>query len=136
MSNPFARTTMAEVQAHNARVAGQKHPPARLGEGVEREADLHDQIEKECRHRGWPFVHSRMDRRTTVAVGVVDFVIAADNGRTFWIEAKGAKTKVTREQAATIHWLQNLGHTAAVVRSLAEFLAAIAPNTKISDERL
>lgn len=118
--------THAEYLAHEARIRNFAMAKLQPSEGVEREADLHDQIEKECRHRGWPFVHSRMDRRTTTAVGTVDFVIAADGGRTFWIEAKGAKTKVTREQAATIHWLATLGHTAAVVRSLDEFLKVIS----------
>lgn len=132
------RMSLAEYLAHEARL---KPKSPTTSEGVEREADLHDQIEKECRRRGWPFVHSRMDRRTTTAVGTVDFVIAAGNGRTLWIEAKGAKTKVTREQAATIHWLNTLGHAAAIVHSLDEFhefLKLIAvfelpPNTDLID---
>lgn len=107
--------------AHNARVAGvpATAPPSRE---AQREAKLHEEIAAECRRRGWYCVHSRIDRPTTTALGVPDFICAADGGRTFWIEAKGAKTKVTLEQAGTLQWLRSLGHVAAVVRSLEEFL--------------
>lgn len=120
------RLTLAEYLSHEARLKAPKTTPT--GEGVEREADLHEQITRECRHRGWVIVHSRMDRRTTTAVGVTDFVIAADGGRTFWIEAKTRTGKLTREQQATIHWLQSLGHAASVVRSLEDFLNVTAMN--------
>lgn len=119
------RMTWAEVVAFESRRAAKRGLMRESGEGVEREADLHEQITRECRHRGWVIVHSRMDRRTTTAVGVTDFVIAADGGRTFWIEAKTRTGKLTREQQATIHWLQSLGHAASVVRSLEEFLNAV-----------
>lgn len=90
-------------------------------DAARREVDLHDQILDVCRRRGWYVVHSRMDMRTTTAVGVPDFVIAGHDGRTWWIEAKAAKGKLTPEQQAAQLWLRTLGHTYDVVRSIAEF---------------
>lgn len=116
------RMTWAEFLAYNAK-SGAAPMPA--GEGVEKEADLHDQIIAYCKMKRWVYSHSRMDKATTTALGIPDFIIAADNGRTFWIEAKGAKTKVTREQEGMIHWLQSLGHKAAICRNFEEFLKAI-----------
>lgn len=120
----FKNWTEAEIYAHNAKVAGEKAQP--VGEGCDDESKLHEQIAAECRQRGWWFSRSRMDRATTTCLGNPDFLIFADGGRTFAIECKTAKGKVTREQAGTLHWLTNLGHKAAVVRSLNEFLLVIA----------
>lgn len=125
------RMTLAAVLAHEARLNPRHDAPG--GEGCSDEAKLHDAIIEVCKARGFYYVHSRMDRATTTALGVVDFVIAADNGKTYWIEAKARKKKPTREQAGTLLWLNNLGHKTAVVRNLDEFLKAIEPNTKVCD---
>lgn len=117
--------TTTEYLALQARLNPRLDTPA--GEGCANEAKLHEQIIAECRHRGFVIVHSRMDRRATVAVGTTDFVIAADGGRTFWIECKTATGKLTREQEGTLHWLRNLGHIAEVVRSLDGFMKLIEP---------
>ncbi len=118
--------SLADVLAHQARIAKNRGtldaPPS---EGVTDESDLHDRIIAECRRRGYVIVHSRMDRRTTTAVGTTDFVIAADRGRTLWLECKTVKGKLTREQEATIHWLKGLGHVAEVIRSFEAFRAIV-----------
>lgn len=122
--------TMADFIAWQARRAPKAAP---TGEGVEREADLHDQIERELKRRSWYYVHSRMDRATTQRKGVVDFIIAVPGKldvapRTLWLEAKGKRTKITPEQIGALAWLDRDGHETAIVRSLPEFLAVIAPN--------
>jgi hypothetical protein len=99
-----------------------------VGEGCDNESKLHEQIINECNRRGWYFVHSRMDMPTTNARGTPDFVIAADDGKVFWIEAKGAKTKVTPHQQGMLHWLERLKHRAVIVRSLEEFLKVVNGN--------
>lgn len=105
--------------------AGQ--PAGRSAAAVARESDLHDAILAYCRSRGWPVVHSRMDVPQTAGVGTPDFVVALPGGRTVWVEAKAAGGKLRPEQAAWLAALQAKGHTAAVVRSLPDFLDAIAP---------
>jgi len=79
------------------------------------EAELHDQVEAYCRLRGWYFIHSRMDQRTTVAVGCPDFAIFTDYGRTLFLELKRPGGKATPKQLATIAHLRKLGHMAAIV---------------------
>lgn len=133
---PFPRS-MAEVEAHNARVAagrrralgpGGAQGPTTLEEQVPagQEGELHEKILAECNRRGWYVVHSRMDQATTQSKGVLDFIIAADRGRVLWVEAKTKKSKPTTEQAGTLFWLARLGHRCTVVRSMAEFLDFIA----------
>jgi hypothetical protein len=118
----FSQWTQAEVEQHNARVQpANRIPPSAPDPSPE--SKLHEQIIAFCKQRGWYYVHSRMDKPTTTQKGVVDFVIAIPGAQTLWVEAKGAKTKITREQAGTLHWLGTLGHRTAVVRSLAEFMA-------------
>jgi hypothetical protein len=94
-------------------------------EAVEDESPLHANIIDHCKNKGWRFIHSRMDRRSTVGNGVCDFIIAADTGRVFWIECKSKSGKLTMEQTVFIAWLSKLGHTVSVVTSMAEFKEAI-----------
>jgi len=94
--------------------------PKMSADPVEKESDLHDDIIGLCRARGWYYVHSRMDRATTQAKGVSDFVIALDGGVTVWIEAKAKRGKVTTEQLATIAHLKKLGHAAGIAYNMAD----------------
>lgn len=93
------------------------------GEGVER--DLHDEIIALCRSRGWYYIHSRMDRASTVAVGAPDFVIALPGGRTVWLECKRKGSKPTPAQNAAISHLKHLDHTCLVVFSIEEAKAVL-----------
>ena len=97
--------------------SGQSVSPA-----VRRERGLHDEIIFECNRRGWLTIHSRMDLPSTVQVGCPDFLILADGGRTFLVEAKSRDGKLRPEQAAWLAWAHKLGHRAAVVRSIGEFI--------------
>lgn len=47
-------------------------------EPCEDESKLHRQIIDECNRRGWLFIRSRMDRKTTTDKGVPDFIVLAD----------------------------------------------------------
>ena len=92
-----------------------------------REGDLHEKIEAECRRRGWCYVHSRMDRRTTTACGVPDFVVYGDGGRMWTFEAKSRSGKLSTEQRGFMAMAERLGHRIHVVRSLREFLEIVRP---------
>ena len=88
---------------------------------VTRERGLHDEIQLECNRRGWLTIHSRMNLPSTVQVGCPDFVILADGGRVFLVEAKSRDGKLRPEQRAWLAMAARLGHKAAVVRSIEEF---------------
>ncbi len=95
------------------------HPTADLGP----EADLQEQIEAECRRRQWPFVRTRMDKATTFTMaGVPDFVIAADEGRTLWVECKSATGKQTPAQKGFEILLNLRKHEYHLINSFAAFL--------------
>src|SRR6267154_4163837 len=107
-------------------------PPSEPHKG--RESELHDQIEAELKRRRWYYVHSRTDKRTTQGLGVPDFIIAAPDrlifrgggsdtqlARTYWIEVKRKRGKLSQEQAVTKHVLTALGHRHHVVYSFKEF---------------
>ncbi len=128
--------TMAEVEAHNARVAAGKKSPgavalntqtANAAPGVERERDLHDRIEADLKSRRWYYVHSRTDKKTTQAKGVPDFIIAAPGvpAKTLWIEIKKKGGKLSPEQNITRHILCALNHYYFTVYSWDDFLTAI-----------
>jgi hypothetical protein len=96
------------------------------------EEDIHDDIERLCRSRGWLYVHSRMDKRTTVHVGTPDFIIALPGGRTLWIECKRKDGKLTEKQHGTLRWLRKLGQEAHVATDVEQVkhLAETGPGTK------
>lgn len=118
------KMTLSQVLAHEARLGIKKTQAMVHSDGSE--AALHDQIATEIKRRGWYYVRSRMDRRTTTQRGVPDFIIAADEGRVFWIEAKTPKGKLRPEQIGAIKWLEICGHKAHVVRSIEDFLKVIS----------
>ncbi len=99
------------------------------------EWQLHDQIDAECRRRGWFAVHSRMDRPTTTSCGVPDYVVFADGGRVFVIEVKTKSGKLSTAQLGVFAHLEKLGHKPVVVRSLEEFLQVIDPQNKSEPKR-
>jgi len=115
--------TQAQVAAYEAR-RGAKASHGQSGQAIPdgKEASLHGAILDECTRRGWIALHGSMAHRAHRTIGEPDFIILADQGRTFAIEAKTRTTKPTTQQAALIAWARKLGHTAAVVRSVVEFL--------------
>jgi hypothetical protein len=119
MSNPFKNWTAADVAAFNAKVAQCPEVPV---PGCDDESQLHNQILLECRRRGWIALHGSMAHRARRTPGEWDFVILADGGRTFYIEAKTRTGKQSTDQLALHHWARKLGHSPYVVRSFDEFL--------------
>ena len=90
-----------------------------------KESELHKLIEAELKKRRWYYVHSRMDKASTQQAGVPDFVIAASDGITIWIEAKKKGNKLSKEQTITRHCLLALGHHYATVYCFADYEAAL-----------
>lgn len=108
------------------------NPPARQavsGTGVEREADLHEDIFAECRRRGWIPLHGAMSERTHRTTGESDFVILADNGGLFLVECKTRTGKLSTAQQALKAHAEKLGHVVHVVRSMDEFLNVVRKET-------
>lgn len=112
---------------------GSFSPPSAVRKGIvsskpkhaqacENEAKLHEEILTYCRSKGWPVVHCRIDKPSTAAIGTPDFVIATDEGKTIWVEAKTAKGKLSLDQNAWLAALRKLGHHAGVVRHIQEFV--------------
>ncbi len=103
-----------------------KHPitPTMEARGgtVDREGDLHSEIEEYCKDHRWLPVRSSMHRPTTCNVGCTDFIIATDTGRTLWVEVKKRDTKLTTKQRDFIHWLELNQQEVCVVRSIEQFV--------------
>src|SRR6185369_6092636 len=124
--NPFAGMTMADVEAHNARVSGVV--PGRLEspqDAVDREDKLHQEIIAYCGKKWprWKFRHARMDRKTTEEIGTEDFTIFADRNRTFHFECKAKGKKRSIEQLGWAMQMRYLGHEVHCVESMSQFLA-------------
>jgi len=114
----------ADYYAMQVRLRAKDRAPVD-GEAVSREQRLHEQIITECRARRWLVIHSRMDRPTTQGLGVPDFVILADKGRLFLVEAKARQGKMSIAQLAFEIQCEGLGHKVHLVRSLANFIDAV-----------
>lgn len=122
------RISTAEFIQIQARMNASKRTKldlAPLGEPVKKESELHDEIIQYCKSRGWFNVHSRMDRASTQAKGIPDFLIAMPHGVTWWIECKSKGGKPTKEQQDVHAFLHHLGHRYALVYSFQEFLTAV-----------
>lgn len=115
------RMTQAFVNDYYAR-QGRQHESQG---GVDKESGIHAQILDECKRRGWIAFHGSMARKTFRTPGEPDFILFADRGRVFAIEAKTARGKLSPEQLAIKAWSEKLGHTVHVVRSFAEFLEIV-----------
>lgn len=123
----MSNITLAQFLEMEARVAGNIAPVKAvmgLPDAVEQESDLHAEIAAELVRRRWFFVRSRMDKKTTCQKGVPDFICAAPDGRTYWIECKRKNAKLSKDQNITRHVLLALGHKHATVYSFEEFVEA------------
>jgi len=95
---------------------------------VERERDLHGQIIEWCDKQWprWKYIHSRMDKSSTISVGAQDFTIFTPNGQTVCIECKRKGEKMNASQLAWELEMNRLGHEVYVVRSMDDFMACLA----------
>ena len=124
MSNDFSSSWYMRHLAKEAS-KGRHAQPAGTSDGCSIEADLHQQIKDHCKSKGWKAHYCRMDKPTTCGVGDPDFIIAADKGRTFYIEAKTKTGKLTEAQMAAAAWLRKLGHEYHIVRSYQQFVSVV-----------
>ena len=88
------------------------------------ESKLHERIMEYCDHQWpkWKYIHARMDRKSTVAVGSQDFTIFLPGGRTLCIECKAQGRKRSPAQLAWALEMERLGHTVHLVESEDGFL--------------
>lgn len=88
---------------------------------------LHSAIIRHCRAQWppWKYIHSRTDQRSTVDLGVADFVILLPGGRTVYIECKTKTGKLSEDQMGWALQAKMLGHIVHVVRSMPEFLEIV-----------
>ena len=130
MSNPFANWSQKQVDEFNSRTKLKLSPDATKPAGVERECDLHGDIEDACRKRGWIFFTGSMAHKAMRTLGEPDYTIMADRGRVFFIEAKSRIGKLSREQQGLAMMAERLGHKIHVVRNITEFHGITAQETK------
>lgn len=118
--------TQAQVDAHQ-----RKHgfignwPEAVPSDAYESESALHRDVLAYCRQQGWIVFHGSMAHRTARTVGEMDATICASNGRVFFVEMKARAGKLSTEQLGVKLWMERLGHTVHVVRSLEQFLEIV-----------
>lgn len=115
------RFTKEQYEAYLMRTAKQQNAEL-CGRFVSAESVLHDQIIDECKRRGWVAFHGSMAHKTFRTPGEPDFVILAERGRTFMVECKKAKAKLSPDQLAIHHWANKLGHHIHTIRSFQEFI--------------
>lgn len=111
-----------EMQRRLAGNAVRQSEPCAATEPCNREAELHEQIRKEIASRGWLGFHGSMAHRSHRTVGEPDWIVLADQGRVFFIEAKSRTGKLSKEQCALRAWIEKLGHVFGEVRNIEGFL--------------
>lgn len=90
----------------------------------ELESVLHDQIVAWTR-RQWPvvpFIHARMDKRSTIGNGAPDFTLFLPGGRTLLVECKSKDGQLSDEQKLFSANAQAVGHKVHLVRGYDAFL--------------
>ncbi len=111
----------AWLRAYESRNA--KQPEAQGG--CDDESELQKEIITYCTKEGWVVFYSSMVHRTTRRAGEPDLEIYADGSRHWIVECKTRTGKLSPEQLGIKMWLEKLGHTVHVVRSMAEFMELI-----------
>lgn len=91
-----------------------------------RESILHNKIISWCndQHPMVPYIHSRMDKPSTVGEGVPDFAVFC-KGRAVLVECKARDGKLSEAQRDWAHLAELQGCTVHVVRSFGEFLEVV-----------
>lgn len=104
----------------------EKSPIEISGSGDEHETDLHRRIVWWCDSQFpfVPYIHARTDKRSTIAVGCVDFALFYKS-KCLLIECKSAKGKMSIEQLAWMRQVNEQGFMVHVVRDFKSFLKLI-----------
>ena len=94
------------------------------------EKRLHEVFEGWCKVTQLPYVHSRMDRKSTIAQGWPDFTVL--HGReVVCVEFKALDGKLRPEQIEVIAGLQNQGVPVLVSNDVAEAIAWVKGQFKL-----
>lgn len=119
----WTRWQLEEYQRRHMKLP---EPPS-LSSSEAKESELHNEIIAFCNSQWprWPYIHCRMDKRSTVAVGCQDFTIFRPDGKVLCIEVKGKGKKRTPEQIAWAFQMQKVGYTVHCIHSWAEFLELV-----------
>ena len=117
--------TQFQLDEMQRRVNKSKVPEPSNSEPVNRERDLHDAIEADLKLRRFYYCHSRMDKASTQQAGIPDFIVAASDGITIWLECKAKGNKLSKEQSIARHCLLALGHHYFTVYSWQDYELAM-----------
>ena len=105
---------------------------AQSGHKIEpRESELHKFIREFCNGKWprWKYLQARSDKRSTIAIGAMDFTIFMPECRVLLIECKTRTGKLSREQQSWHKEMEMLGQKVYVVRDIASFKQAIQDET-------
>ncbi len=126
--NPFSKWTQADVQAYNAKSLGIDLAKSQTpSDAAEIESDLHYEIIKECKARGWLYFHGSMAHATRRSIGEPDFTVLSNKGRVFFIECKARNGKMSPAQMGVALQADILGHKVHIVSSITQFLSIVEP---------
>ena len=94
-----------------------------VGEEPPRESKLHDKIMEHCNAQWprWKFIRARMDRKSTIGVGVHDFTIFMPGEKVLCVECKKPGGKLDKDQNIWAHEMAKNEHKVHVVTSYNEF---------------
>ena len=91
---------------------------------MNRESEIHVQFIKWLRKKGYGFIHSRTDRKTTTQIGDPDFLVARD-GRCVFIEVKVPGGKMSEHQIQRRKELMDAGNIVELAYSLEDCIFAV-----------
>jgi hypothetical protein len=100
--------------------------PCAVGSG--QEIELHLEIMKECRRRGWVYVYHDPTKRTGATLGTPDFIIYAAAGRVLNVECKTKTGTLSKDQQNFKRDVEKNGHSYFTVRSLKRFMEIATSN--------
>lgn len=124
---PFSSEDLAMMQARLNRRFTKPPEVEAINDAVAKESDLQQQIRNFLYERRWAFFWSPMHKASSAGMsGITDFIVAAPNGRTLWVEAKSRTGKLRTEQLGFKMLLEANGHEHHVVRSYREFCEVVA----------
>ena len=101
--------------------------PALIPTDDELESDLHEMIMGWCRRQypPVPYIHSRMDKKSTATKGSPDFILLLPAGKTLLVECKTKDGALSDDQVAFASAAEAVGHKVHIVRDYPRFVELI-----------
>lgn len=108
-------------------VKGEPETVVLLSKPASSEGALHEEIMEWCdtQHPRVKYIHSRMDKHSTIAVGAQDFTLFLPRGETLCIECKSKGKKLAPDQRDWHKEMEMVGHKVNTIWSFEEFLALL-----------